>query len=134
MVPARASSSPPGLLVVVTAAVAAAVGYLAPLGWHELQDYVTRKVWIFALIVAVVSAAAGWRGRGPTAVMTLTITVTVLWSVDAATDRGVDGANLWPVGAMFVLVATLAGAAIAATAASALHASRDRVRMTRPAP
>lgn len=97
------------LVVAGVVAIVTAGGYLLLLGWHELRDYDRSHVAYFALVLALLAAWAGWRRPFVIGSLALTATLVVLWSIDAATGPS-DGANLWPVGAIMLAVATAAGA------------------------
>ncbi len=117
--------------VLGSAAVVAALTALANLGWlgwdqqkyrvpgtNRIEGpYQSWQVIGLALTLVIVAAVAAWRGpaRG-TVVTTLTVTavLTVVWSIDAATDKTPD-ANLWLVGSVFLAVGTLVGIAVVCT-------------------
>ncbi|MFI7585709.1 hypothetical protein ACIB24_01390 [Spongisporangium articulatum] len=99
--------------------------YLALLGWDQEKEtgpdgylhgpYAAWQVAAMALTVGVIAWLGGRYNRIPSSVSAATITLTVAWSIDAATDVEDDG--LWPLGATMVafgcalalpLIATLA--------------------------
>jgi hypothetical protein len=103
--PARANYLLAAIVVFVTVAA-----YLLLLGWHELQEYQTWKVWGFVGVLTVLAGCNGWRGYARAGAVLQTVVVTVFWSVDAATDPGVEEPSLWPAGAVFIAIGTILGA------------------------
>ncbi len=93
-------------------AVVTVAAYFALLGWHRLQDYETWQVWVLIGLLAALALWCGWRGHPGAGMLTQTVTLTLLWSLDSATDPSIEEPNLWPVGALFILVGTAAGAAV----------------------
>ena len=106
-------------------AVVTVAAYLALLGWHHLQDYEGWKVWTLIGLLAALAVWYGWRADPGAGTLTQAATLTLLWSFDAATDPGVEEPNLWPVGAMFVLVGTAVGAAVVSVLADGLRRRVD---------
>src|SRR5258708_39472635 len=99
----------------VTAAVVGGVsvgGYLAFLGWDRHKTlgadgylhgpYEAWQVVALVLLLAGVAGWSGWRHDQVVGSLIATATVTIAWSIDAATDRQNDGRG--PVGR--VLAAT----------------------------
>lgn len=81
--------------------------------------------WQVVTLCAVVGAAAawaGWRRAGLLGSAAATATMTVAFSLDAATERENDG--LWPVGALMVLIATFFGSWICAIVGARLRERR----------
>ena len=108
--------------------VVCVAAYLAFLGWGQQKEldpqtgtetgpYAAWQVMGVALVLAAVAAVAGWAGRGRLAVIVLTVVLTTVFAIDAATGADADG--LWPIGAGLVALAALAGTgAVAALAAN----------------
>jgi hypothetical protein len=93
------------------------IGYLAVLGWHR-QSVVDRSsvVW-YAVLLAALALLAGLLRQPVWGAVGITASVTVICSIDAATDPNTVGANLWPVGALMVVLAAGIGTAALAFAA-----------------
>jgi hypothetical protein len=105
------------------AAAATVVLYVGLLGWHTQRDraadgtcvstgpYEPWQVVALAIGLGFVAAIATRRSNGWLVAGVCTVTLTVLWSVDAATvdDPCSDDASLWPVGAMFLALGTAFG-------------------------
>jgi hypothetical protein len=111
------------LSAVIVVTVAA---YLPLLGWHRLQDYQTWKIWALVGVLAVLAAGYGWRGHVQAGSLVQALVLTLLWSVDAATDTAVASDGLWLAGALFVLVGTYAGAVSIASLAALAHRRATR--------
>ncbi|WP_406318887.1 hypothetical protein OHA77_16165 [Streptosporangium sp. NBC_01639] len=100
-----------GLLAVATLA-----NYLAWLGWDRQKDvlpdgsttgpYQPWQVAGVALGLGVLAAVAGWRRHPVIGAAAVSLTMTVCWSVAAATS---DDSGLWAVGALLVLAGTSLG-------------------------
>lgn len=127
----RAGWSLPRAVAVV--GVASLAAHLAWLGWDRERTYGPEgttgpyeswQVLGLALTVAAVVAWAGWRAQPGAAVVTSTLVITSAWSVSAATDPDVEGVNLWPIGAMMLLVSVAAGTSAVAYAAAGVRARR----------
>jgi hypothetical protein len=121
----------------VTAAVAGGVsagGYLAFLGWDRHKTlgadgylhgpYETWQVVALVLLLAGVAGWSGWRHDQVIGSLIATATVTIAWSIDAATDRENDG--LWPVGSFLVAIGTLAGSLLVSGLAWRVTRHRSR--------
>jgi uncharacterized membrane protein YccC len=78
-----------------------------------------------ALTLAMAVAVAAWLGIGTYAVLTDSVATTAMFSADASTQATL-GANLWHVGAVFLLIGALVGLGVVA-----LLVGR---RQTRPKP
>ena len=117
----------------ILAAITAA-NYAAWLGWDQRYDvgpggvvsgpYQPWQVVCLAAGLAAVAAVAGWRGHAGAAMIAVPVTMTLCFAVDAATDLETYGASLWPIGAVMVAFATLAGVATVAGLASVAADSR----------
>lgn len=118
-----------------TAAVvclASLAGYLALLGWDQQKTlgsdgylHGPYEPWQVVALCAVVGAAAawaGWRRDRLVGSAAAAVTMTLAFSIDAATDRQNDG--LWPIGAFVVLVATFVGFWLCATVGAWLRERR----------
>jgi hypothetical protein len=129
--PARAGAGARSPRAWVTAAGSSLVtlgGYVGFLAWDQAKGlgadgyqhgpYQPWQVWAVCVVVALAAAWAGLRRQPITGAFAATITMTVAWSVDAATDGEDDG--LWPVGAFLVALATLAGFSLLAELTSAV--------------
>jgi hypothetical protein len=110
--------------MVVAVAVVAVGGWLGWLGWHEQKHevpgsaavegpYEPSQVVALAITLATAVAVAAWLGIGTFAVLTASVATTVMFSVDASTQPTI-GANLWPVGAVFLLIGALVGLGVVA--------------------
>ncbi|MGI8334576.1 hypothetical protein ACRYCC_31885 [Actinomadura scrupuli] len=125
-----------GLAAFVLIAAATAAGYLGWLGWDQHKDplpgggvsgpYQAWQVLGLVATLCAVAVAAGRRGHPVAAVLGMTLTMTLCFSVDAAGDA--DGDGLWPVGAALVAIGTFTGISLVAALAWAL-----RPRPPRPA-
>lgn len=116
------SSKPAWERSLVAAAVVAAVtvlGYLGWLGWDQKRHrvpgtstfegpYETWQVIGLAATLTVLAVVVTWRGQGGAAAVTIPPVLTVSWSIDASGDK-VIGANMWPVGAVFLALASVTG-------------------------
>lgn len=113
---------------------ATALAYLVWLGWDRQRDIdpVTQEmsgpyeVWQVvgvAVVLALIAGMAAWVGHPIVAAVVITLVFTVCWSVGAATDPHVVGANPWPIGAVGVAVGCLSGMGVVA---GAVHALRTR--------
>ncbi|CAA9473828.1 MAG: hypothetical protein AVDCRST_MAG30-303 [uncultured Solirubrobacteraceae bacterium] len=115
----------------ILAAITAA-NYAVWLGWDQRYDvgpggvvsgpYQPWQVICLAAGLGVLALVAGWRGRAGAAMIAIPTVMTLCFAVDAATDSETYGASLWPIGAVMVAFATLAGVAtVASLAAAAAH-------------
>jgi hypothetical protein len=104
--------------VTVAVVVGGAAGaYLLALGWHRQKHlgadgylhgpYSAGQITLVAAVLVVLALWARSRGAVGLGAVAATITVDVLFSVEADTDPQSDG--LWPVGALLVAVATYGG-------------------------
>ncbi|WP_405059190.1 hypothetical protein OG474_41585 [Kribbella sp. NBC_01505] len=126
--------TPAGTAVWALAAiVAAAAVYLALLGWHaektldpatgnETGPYEAWQVIVLAVVIAILAAIIGSASRAPLAIVTIPLTLTLTFAVDAATASDADG--LWAVGALLVLIGSAAGVAVVSLLFQR-YASRD---------
>lgn len=110
---------PQSLAATAAAAAATLLAYLGWLGWDQHQHrvpgtinfegpYETWQVYGLATTLAVLAVVVTWRQLGGVAVATIPLVLTVSWSVDAADEKTI-GANLWPVGAVFLAIVSLLG-------------------------
>jgi hypothetical protein len=129
-----------GWLWVAGAVVATVALYLVLLGWNAEKTrspgggqctgpYEAWQPVALAAGMVLVVAVASWRGHGWAAVVSCALSVTVLWSLDAATvdDPCQSGANLWPVGAVLVLLGSAAGLAAVAAGVTYMRSSSGGV-------
>ncbi|TDD60644.1 hypothetical protein E1263_10195 [Kribbella antibiotica] len=104
----------------LAAIVASAAVYLALLGWHaektldpatgnETGPYDAWQVIVLAVVIALLAAIMGGAGKGWLAIITIPLTLTLMFAVDAATASNADG--LWAIGALLVLIGSAAGVA-----------------------
>lgn len=127
---------------VATATFAAAIltvlGYLGWLGWDQHKyrvpgttqiegPYEPWQVVGLAVTLAAVAAVLAWRRMSVAATLTITVVLTLAWSVDAATETTQD-ANLWPLGAGFLAVGTLAGMVVVCALSEGLRTLINRRR------
>jgi hypothetical protein len=121
---ARQPAASTRVLTVAAVAVAAVAGWLGWLGWHEQKHqvpgstavegpYAPWQVVALALTLALAVAVAAWLGIGTYAVLTASVATTVMFSVDASSQPTI-GANMWPAGAVFLLVGALLGLGVVA--------------------
>jgi hypothetical protein len=104
-------------------AVAAALDYFAWLGWDHDRDVNPDgsstgpyQAWqVIGLVVVLVCLAwvAGRAGTPWLGSAVLTMTISVCFAIEAATESGSDG--LWPIGVLLVLAGTMLGALTVAT-------------------
>jgi hypothetical protein len=136
MTETHASTAPrpvriPAVVVAIGSAAVVAGGYLLLLGWHQTKQldvatgtetgpYQPWQVVALVALVGVLAAAGGWFGRPLTATIAVPVTLTAVWVADAVTTPR-DDASLWPIGAVLVAVASLAGSAAVAYGAAALR-------------
>ncbi|MFJ2030489.1 hypothetical protein [Streptosporangium sp. NPDC087985] len=109
-------------------AVATFVNYMAWLGWDREKDvlpdgtttgpYQPWQVVGVALGLGVLAAVAGRRGHPVIDAVAISLTMTVCWSVNAATS---DDSGLWALGAAMVLAGTSLGAGAVAAIAARFH-------------
>lgn len=124
---------------IVTAAVTCLVtlgGYLALLAWDQTKalgadgslhgPYDTWQVTGLCIVVAAAAVWAGLRGNPVIGAVAASVTLTVAFSIDAATDSDSDG--LWPVGAALLAMGTLLGvAAVAFVVAEVRRGTRGQL-------
>lgn len=113
-------------IVVAVLAVATALNYLAWLGWDQHKDvhpdgsetgpYQEWQVVGLIVVLGVLTAAGARLGQAVASVATVTVVMTLAFSVDAATDADADG--LWAVGAIGVFAGTLVGTVLVAAVTS----------------
>ncbi len=107
------------LVAAVMVAAVTVLSYLGWLGWDQKRHrvpgtsniegpYETWQVFGLAATLTVLAIVVTWRGQGGAAALTIPPVLTVSWSIDAADDK-VIGANLWPVGALFLALASITG-------------------------
>lgn len=125
----------------VLGAIAATVAlYLALLGWNAEKTrsagggqctgpYASWQPIALAAGLILLVAAATWQGHGRAAAASCALAVTALWSMDAATvdDPCQAGGNLWPVGAVLVLLGSAAGLAAVAAIGTYVRTRSNRV-------
>lgn len=132
---------------VALAGVSTVAAYLGWLRWHDRAYYYDADVGAaqgpyhpyqvvgLALTLAVVAAVGGWLRRPGWTTLVMTAVLVVVWSLDASWDPDPEGgANLWPVGALFLCVGSLLGLGVAAAIGRGLRALADlsTVRRNRP--
>ena len=111
-------------MALVLLTLATALAYLAWLGWDQHKDigpdgetgpYQAWQVIGLVLTIGIIAAYAGWRGHPVEAIVVITLVLTIVWSIDAATDPEDDG--LWPVGAFLLFIGSLVGVSVVALVA-----------------
>lgn len=123
-------------------AAATALTYMVWLGWDRQRDvnpvtqessgpYEAWQVIGVAVVLALIAGMAAWVGHPIVGVVVTTLVFTLCWSVGAATDPHVVGANLWPIGAVAVLAGCLSGTAVVAVV---VHAIRSKTAWTSVSP
>ena len=112
------------VVTVVSATFMTVAAYLATLGWHHLQQYVTWKVWVFVVVLALEAALAGWVGTKRAATATLTAVVTLMWLVDGQTDPATSGDA--PMGLILVFAAAGLGAAVVSSISASIRIKYKR--------
>jgi hypothetical protein len=134
-VPRRPAASTQ-LLTVAAVAVVAVGGWLGFLGWHEQKHrvpgsmavegpYAPWQVVALALTLAMAVAVAAWLGVGTYAVLTASVATAAMFSADASTQATL-GANLWPVGAVFLLIGALLGLGVVALLVGGVRLAASR--------
>jgi hypothetical protein len=128
------------LAVAALIAAVTAAGYLGWLGWDQNKDvqpdghvsgpYQPWQVIGLALMLGAIAVAAGLREHPVAAVLSITITMTVCFSITGATEA--DGDGLWPVGAVLVAIGTFFGIAFVAGLAYAFRVLAQPDRLVRP--
>jgi hypothetical protein len=116
----------PALLA--AAVLVAVAGWLLWLNWHA--DDEPWRVTGLILSLCLVALAGGWLRHGPSTVAVVTVTTVAMFSIDASTDT-TDGANFWPVGAIFLTIAAVPGLAAVAGIAALARTLADRTRARR---
>lgn len=109
------------------------VAYLAWLAWDQertrvpgssdLQGpYEAWQVVGLAISLAGLAGVLTWRRTswGSLCAVAVVVTLTVAWSIDAASQASI-GANLWPIGAAFLLVGSAVGLALVVAVTSGLR-------------
>ncbi len=140
--PSGAATARSRRFAMIFAGIATVAAYMGWLAWDRTDfvgddgrlhgPYETWQVIGLALTLALVAAVVGWRQWPWSAAVTITVVLTVSWSLNAVTDPG-DGASLWPVGAAMLATGTFAGTIVAAVAAEAVSMRRRNTpRPTRP--
>jgi len=110
--------------VVAMSAVAAALVYAGFLGWDRTADvdpvtgrstgpYDTWQIVCVTVALGLLAYHGGRARHARAASAAVSVGFTAAWSVGAATAE-TDDANVWPVGAAFLLVGTLASTAAVA--------------------
>lgn len=101
-------------IVMLVAAGAGVLAWFAFLGWHHDGDYNAWASIGFALALVVVTAIPAWLGAalGAAAGVSVALTATVMFSLDASTRPETADANMWPIGAGFLLFGALGGLAL----------------------
>ena len=112
------------VVTVVSATFVTVAAYLATLGWNRLQQYVTWKVWVFVVVLALEAALAGWVGTKRAVTATLTAVVTLMWLVDGQTDPETSGDA--PMGLIFVIAGAGLGAAVVSSVAASIRTRYER--------
>lgn len=109
-----------------------AIAYMAWLGWDQTYDlqpdgsrtgpYQTWQVLGLTLTIGALAWASALRHGSVIGCLLITLTLTVCWSVDAATNAEVDG--LWIIGAALVFIGSASGTSLTALVAKATMGSR----------
>ncbi len=130
----------PAILAGASAYTVAA--YLAWLGWDQEKTripgssdlegpYEAWQVLGLALSLAGLAGLLTWRRTswGSLCAVAVVVTLTVAWSIDAAGQTSI-GANLWPIGAAFLLVGSAVGLGLVVAVTSGLrHVVRRSTRL-----
>ncbi|MFD6447490.1 hypothetical protein ACFWEJ_20445 [Promicromonospora sp. NPDC060204] len=93
-------------------------------GPYEAPQVIACVLVLIALVVVGTLAAPAW-----VAVLAVALPFTVAWTVQAASD---DDSGLWAVGALLVLVGTLAGGAVVALLTRVVERRRAARSTTAP--
>lgn len=119
----------------IALSVAAALNYLAWLGWDQQKDvspdgtvsgpYEAWQVVGLGAGIAALSIFAGWRKQPIVATIIVPFTSAICFSVDSATDEDSDG--LWVVGAFMILIAGLIGVGLASTITYLISRFRQKI-------
>lgn len=135
----RAAHRPAITAHVVAAVVSAALTVLAYplwLGWHESKHRVpgttsfegpleTWQVVGLAVTLGLIAAVGGWLWLVWSTVLATALAVTFMFALEATTNIGRD-TSLWPVGAAFLLGASLVGLLVVALVFQALRRLTSR--------
>lgn len=125
--PVEPPSSPSSGVVL---AVAVPLAYVAWLGWHTLEQasaYPEWRVVGLALTWSALVIVGAWRGSPTTSGVTATAALVLVWCADAATTPH-DDANLWPIGAVALLLGAGPAAIVLAGLTAAVRALSRRRR------
>ena len=119
----------------ITLSAAAALNYLAWLGWVQQKDvspdgttsgpYEVWQVVGLGAGIAALSIFAGWRKHPIVATIIVPIISTICFSVDSATDEDSDG--LWGVSAFMILIGSLIGVGLASTITYLISRFRQKI-------
>lgn len=125
----RAARRANPVLVVLVVLIVVVAGYLTLLGWHRPKTlgadgyqhgpYETWQVALLVVILAIVAGWCGWVGWSGLGTIVASVALTAMFGIDAGTN--VDSDGLWPVDALLVATATVAGFLALSTMADRLH-------------
>ena len=116
----------------LAAAALTATAYLLWLGWHQLENKSAYEPWQvvgLALTLGLLVIAPTWRSAllGLVCAAVVTVSLTVIWSWDAATTPTKD-ANLWPIGAVFLFSGAFVGLTATCGVTALIKAQMSRPR------
>lgn len=130
----RAGERRSALVTGLGATVGTALAYAAALGWDQRKQlgadgslHGPYAVWQVVALVLALGGCCVWGGRRGRPVLTavvVTVVLTVLFAVDAATDPPEVDDGLWPIGAAAVALGSAAATAVAAVLGDASRRAR----------
>lgn len=138
-----ASVRMPSVTVVAGAvALGTLIAYLAWLGWDQTKElgadgylHGPYQSWQVAGLVITIVALASIGGRLMPPLLSafvISVVLTLTWSVDAATDPGMENDGLWPIGSIMIAAGSFTAVWVVASA-SAVWTRRRPLRRSTPA-
>ena len=120
-------------------AVATLIAYLAWIGWDQTKQlgadgylhgpYESWQVAGLVITVLALAAIGGWRGQVVASILAIPAVLTLTWSVDAATDAGMENDGLWPIGSTMIAGGSFVGVFIVSAVVDAWIRSRTGVAL-----
>ena len=116
-------------------ALSTLIAYAAWLGWDQTKElgadgylhgpYQWWQVAGLALMVLALAATGERLGHPVISAVMITAALTLAWSVDAATDPGMENDGLWPIGSVVIAVSSFAGVLLLSSAVKVWFRRRD---------